>query len=115
LRKEKMKALEIADVLGNKVQLKITQWENHILAQHPEMKDYLLEIEQTIKSPDCILASAVIPHAKLFYRCYLGRGKYSGCYIEVVVYYNTIPAQVKTAFFTNRMRGGDILWIKSRL
>ena len=104
---------QVTDVFGDTVCLPDRRWYGHILLIHPEIRPFLNELETTIQRPDCVYSSESDADVKLFYKRGIGQGKYRNLYLKVVVSYRTQPAIVKTAFFTNALTGGSLLWIKN--
>ncbi len=107
-----MNALSVTDVFGDSVSLPVSRWQTHILATHPELKMHLDDIAKAIGEPHCVYESETDTAAKLFFRRGAVQGKYRNLYLKVVVSYATKPAIVKTAFFTNTLQGGKLLWIR---
>ncbi len=107
-----MELFSVRDVFGDTVCLSDARWQRHILATHPEVGPYLLQLETALTEPDCVYSSSSDPDAKLFYRRGITQGRYRNLYLKVVVSYASSPASVKTAFFSAGLTGGKLLWIK---
>lgn len=107
-----MDLIQVTDVFGEGVTLSDGRWQGHILAAHPEMQPYLAQIEEAIRNPTCVYSSENDPNSRLFYRRGAALGKYKNLYLKVVVSYSSLPATVRTAFFTTSLTGGDLLWIR---
>lgn len=93
-------------------------WFNKILnlmRGHPEVKEYIQEIQSTINSPDFIYQSSRDKRSKLFYKKGLTKGKYKDCYILVVVKYveeeGGMHGYVSTIMLTDHVKKrGGLLW-----
>ena len=107
-----MNVFAVQDVFGVEVCLPERRWKGHVLASHPEMSSHLEAIEQAITNPQFVFQSDIDTDAKLFYRRGIVQGKYRHLFVKVAVSYATTPAIVKTAFFTDSMTGGKLLWAK---
>lgn len=82
----------------------------HIL-EHPEMHGQTDKIAQTLAEPDCVVQSRSDEHTKLFFRLFGGL-EIGDKYLCVVVKYRSSDAFVVTAFFTDKLKRGPILWRK---
>ena len=96
----------LKDIFGNQIELTEERW-HHIIAQHPEITRYLDEIAQTLAQPILIKESRRDELVWLYYR-YFG-AIYDGKYILVVVKVNKRKF-VLTAFITDYIREGEIIW-----
>jgi hypothetical protein len=80
----------------------------HIL-MHPEMSSMLTEIEAALSEPDYVIRSRSDESALLHFRYY--RATIVGDkWLSVVVKYQEQDAFVVTAFLTNKLHKGDIVW-----
>ncbi len=66
----------------------------------------------TVSEPHCVYRSSLDQETKLFYRRGASQGKYTNLYLKVVVSYQSVPAMMKTAFYTGHITGDELLWIK---
>lgn len=82
----------------------------HIL-EHPEMKSMSHNITETLSNPDCVLQSANDQQTELYYRYYL-KTKVGDKFLCVVVKKNEKDAFVITAYLTDKIKKGNIIWIK---
>ena len=82
----------------------------HILA-HPEMADLELAIEETLLRPEQVTESFSDPAAKLYYRFYV-RTLVGGKYVCVVVKTVDADAFVLTAYLTDKVKRGTLIWPK---
>ena len=80
----------------------------HILA-HPEMKNLIHEIEQTLRYPQKVVQSASDSEASLYYRFYVGT-IVKDKYLCVVVKTKHNDAFVLTAYLTDSIKKGETLW-----
>lgn len=94
--------------------------------EHPEIKEYLAEIQEAVVSPDLVFQSAWEPRSRLFYRLNVGRGRFEGKHLVVVVKYVTesgrvdgqemLQAYVSTVYLARSVyTRGALLWHKNRL
>lgn len=63
--------------------------------EHPEVRDYLDGVRVTIEQPDLVFQSTRDPRSRLFYRLSMGRGRFTGKHLVVVVKYVTEPAGIR--------------------
>lgn len=97
------------DIEGRPIRL-TDERRRHIL-EHPEMINMVSAIEETLVSPHKIIESLSDAHAHLYYRFYIGT-KVGDKYLCVVVKINSDDAFVLTAYLTDTMKKGKILWPK---
>ena len=74
---------------------------HHIQESHPEI-DAVEILSTTLSSPDCIVCSNWEPSSRLYY-------KKAGKYFKVVVV-NSEQQTIKTAYTTDNIKSGDIVW-----
>ena len=96
--------------LGGAVEL-TDERERHIRADHPELPpDAANYIAGALASPDLVMRKFRDDGTVHFYRWYYDRNKY----MVVVVVVNAVPrVWIVTAYFSNRVRRGEILWQRS--
>jgi len=82
----------------------------HIL-EHPEMEGMLESIRQTIMSPQKVIQSLSDREARLHYRFYVGT-RVGDKYLCVVVKIVQEEAFVLTAYLTDAIKKGDLIWPK---
>ena len=82
----------------------------HIL-EHPEMKRMSRAIEETLSNPERVIQSMIDPDAHLYYRFYIGT-VVGDKYLCVVVKIQQQDAFVLTAYLTDTMKKGDVIWPK---
>lgn len=80
----------------------------HIL-EHPEMARMLDAIAETLRTPESVVASASDDRARLYYRYYMGTAV-GGKYLCVVVKVSERDAFVITAYLTDAIKVGVVLW-----
>jgi len=96
------------DIHGRRIRL-TEERQEHIETDHPEILGQIDEIENTLLNPDIIVRSRVDPQVELFYRYYKGTlvaEKYLCLVVKVLV----DDQFIITAYFTDTMKGGEILW-----
>ena len=80
----------------------------HIL-EHPEMADLESALEKTLRQPQYVIQSRADPKAALSYRFYVGT-KVGDKWLCVVVKYAANDAFVVTAYLTDQLKKGALLW-----
>ena len=83
---------------------------SHILG-HPEMKDMLEAIKQTIAFPQKVVQSLSDTDAYLHYRFYVGT-RVGDKYLCVVVKIRREDAFILTAYLTDTIKKGELIWPK---
>ena len=83
----------------------------HILA-HPEMAAMENAIEETLAHPERVIQSTSDEQARLSYRLYTGT-KVGDKYLCVVVKVTKEDAFVITAYLTDTIKRGIMLWLKN--
>lgn len=83
----------------------------HIETDHPEMSRQLGKIEETLLEPERIVQSQTDPDAQLFYR-YYDSSPVSEKYLCVVVKTLVGGPVVITAYFTDTVKRGEVVWQK---
>jgi hypothetical protein len=96
------------DIHGRRIRLTLERRE-HIEADHPEMFGQIDKIENTLLNPDIIVKSRTDPQVELFYRYYKA-ALVAEKYLCVVVKILDDDLFIITAYFTDTIRGGEILW-----
>lgn len=81
---------------------------DHII-EHPEMVALESAIEDTLSGPERVVESFSDPEARLYYRFYLGTAV-GDKFVCVVVKVTGDDAFVLTAYLTDRVKKGVILW-----
>ena len=82
----------------------------HIL-EHPEMENMLEAIRQTITLPQRVIQSLSDQEARLHYRFYVGT-RVGDKYLCVVVKILQEDAFVLTAYLTDTIKKGELIWPK---
>jgi len=83
----------------------------HIESDHPEMNGQDNKIRETILSPDSVRRSKTDAEVELFYRLYAST-PVTRKYLCIVVKASPNDAFVITAYFTDTIKQGEILWQK---
>ena len=83
---------------------------NHIL-EHPEMEGMFEAIKQTIVSPQRVIQSLSDSEAHLYYRFYVGT-RVGDKYLCVVIKIQLEEAFVLTAYLTDSIKKGELIWPK---
>ncbi|MGC8780718.1 MAG: hypothetical protein ACP5UQ_07630 [Anaerolineae bacterium] len=88
--------------------------------EHPEIQDYLDAVRITIEQPDLVFQSTRDPRSRLFYRLSIGRGRFTGKHLVVVVKYVIesagIRGYVSTLYLSRTVYArGRQLWPKMEI
>jgi len=97
------------DVHGRKIRF-TDERRKHIEEDHPEMQGQIDKIRETLADPELIVRSRADPMVELFYRHYRNTPVMEK-YLCVVV--KTVEDSfLITAYFTDAIKRGEILWGK---
>jgi hypothetical protein len=99
----------LTDHEGRRIRLTDERW-RHIV-EHPEMAPMRERLEETIAAPESVVESLSDPAARLYYRFYQ-RTIVGGKYLCAVVRITPDDALVVTAYLTDRIKKGKIIWPK---
>ena len=102
-------ALELRDVWGNSVSL--TEERRAHFLEHPEMQGQEDKLDETLFEPDVVIQSQSDDTVRLFHRFYR-RLAVGDKYLSVVVKYVEGDVFIITAYFTDKVKRGGILWKK---
>ena len=83
---------------------------DHIL-DHPEMEEMLPAIEETLSHPERVVESLSDPEVNLYYR-FFSETNVGDKYLCVVVKVRANDMFILTAYLTDSLKRGDILWPK---
>jgi len=100
---------KIFSKMGKVVSLDEDRW-RHVLS-HPEMKDQLEGIKETVMNPDEVRESTHDPSILLFYKLY-EETPVTEKYLLVVIETQNREGFIVTAFFTDTMKKGGVVWKK---
>jgi len=100
---------KIFSKMGKVVSLDEDRW-RHVL-NHPEMRDQLDRIKETVMNPDEVRESTHDPSILLFYRLY-EETPVTDKYLLVVIETQNREGFIVTAFFTDRVKKGGLVWRK---
>lgn len=91
-------------------QIRLTdERQEHIEADHPEMFGQSDKIQNTLSNPDVIVRSITDPDVELFYQHYYIT-PVTEKYLCVVVKVLTGDLFIITAYFTDTIKRGEMLW-----
>ena len=98
------------DIHGRSIRL-TDERSTHLYTAHPEMCDQLLRIMATLAQPDQIVRSRTDSTVELFYKHYPSTPVTSKFLCTVV---KVLPEDyfVITAYYTDTIKRGDVLWTK---
>ena len=104
--------MEIKDFFGRTVRLTDERIE-HLMGNHPEIKsESIAVIIETLQQPEQIFVSNSDAAVELFYRYYL-KTSVGDKYMCVVVKNLETDFFVITAYFTDKIKKGKLLWTKT--
>ena len=83
----------------------------HIELYHPEMSGQIDKITETLSQPDVIIKSIIDPDVELFHRFY-SITPVTEKFLCVVVKVLIDDLFIITAYFTDKIKKGDVLWKK---
>lgn len=95
------------DFEGRVVRLTEERWAH--IREHPEMVAMEGAIAQTLATPEIVIRSLADPKAHLYHRFYIGT-RVGDKYLCVVVKLHDDEAFVLTAYLTNKVRRGVVVW-----
>ncbi|MCD6319494.1 MAG: hypothetical protein J7M03_02320 [Candidatus Desulfofervidaceae bacterium] len=98
----------LTDIHNRQVRFTEERWE-HIRTEHPEMSKQFGRIQETLLSPDRVVKSRIDPEVELFYRHYKTT-PVTQKYLCVVVKTLSNDSFIITAYFTDTIKRGEILW-----
>jgi hypothetical protein len=101
----------ITDFQGQQIRLTVGQW-NHVLAEHPYMSDMEWAVRETLEDPEEVRQSRKNPNTgRLYYRWYTNTAL-GNKWVLVIVKFLAHDAFISTAYVTNRIRPGGLIWRK---
>ncbi len=89
--------------------MRLTQERLQHILDHPEMKNMLGALEETLMHPVKVIQSASDEQARLYYRFYIGT-LVGDKYLYVVVKVKEEDAFVLTAYLTDSIKKGKVIW-----
>jgi hypothetical protein len=101
--------MNLADFTGNIIRL--TDERLAHIKEHPEMTLHTEKINETLVDPDIVIRSRIDEEARLYYRHYEGIS-IGNKYMCIVVKFKEADAFVITAYFTDSIKKGDVIWKK---
>jgi hypothetical protein len=99
----------IIDFEGHAVRLTRERWKH--FSEHPEMTGMRSAVEDTLRSQEVFVQSLGDARTRFYYR-YYPRTMVGGKYVCVVVARGPDDAFVVTAYLTDRIKKGNVLWRK---
>ena len=105
----------VSAINGIVVELTQDKFDNHIVANHPEMQGHESDIEETIKNPTVVYKAKTLPEKRLHF-VRKTKKKEVAYYNNVIVEYNNKDnkkAHVTTSYYSDAMMGGgECVYIK---
>ncbi|GEM20043.1 hypothetical protein IB75_15620 [Nitrosococcus oceani C-27] len=94
----------------NKRSIRLTnERRQHLESAHPEMKGQIRRVGETLASPDKVVRSRTYSLAELFYKFYHST-PVTEKYLCIVVKSLESDHFIITAYFTDSVKRGEILW-----
>lgn len=100
------------DIFGKQIRLTDERLQ-HIKEFHPELKNQLTKIRETLLHPDRVVRSNSDPEVELHYR-YFRVTPVGSKYLCVVVKSLASNYFVLTVYFTDTIKRGELLWLMGR-
>ena len=91
--------------------IRLTEERRKHILEHPEMKGILRYIEETLLEPQKVIQSVSDKDTHLYYRFYIGT-KIGDKYLCVVVKMVEKNAFILTAYLTDSIKKGEIIWLR---
>jgi len=91
--------------------IRLTEERRKHILEHPEMKSLMPRIEETLSEPQRVIQSLSDKDANLYYKYYLGT-MVGDKYLCVVVKMIKKDAFILTAYLTDTIKKGEILWLR---
>ncbi len=91
--------------------IRLTEERRKHILEHPEMKGMLRYIKESLFEPQRVIQSLSDKEASLYYRFYFGT-KVGNKYVCVVVKMVKQDAFVLTAYLTDSIKKGEIIWLR---
>ncbi|MEA2089825.1 MAG: hypothetical protein U9O89_03590 [Thermoproteota archaeon] len=104
-----MVVFKILSKMGKVVSLDEDRW-HHVL-EHPEMQNQLDRIKKTVVNPDEVRESVHDSSVFLFYKLY-EKTSVTEKYLLIIVKTLNREGFIVTAFFTDRVKKGGVVWKK---
>lgn len=103
--------MRVISKLGKVISLDQARWK-HVLG-HPEMRSQRYRIKQSLVDPDEIRKSERSSDIWLFYKLY-AKTPVTQKFMLVIVKLMNGEGFIVTAFFTDKMKKGDLVWKKNQ-
>ncbi|MEK6690083.1 MAG: hypothetical protein AABY78_02130 [Nitrospirota bacterium] len=101
--------MNLTDYNGNIIRL--TEERLAHIKEHPEMVIHTEKINETLSSPDIVVKSRTDEKVRLCSRYYENLS-IGNKYLCIVVKYKEADAFIVTAYFTDSIKKGDVIWRK---
>lgn len=86
--------------------------EEHFASEHPEMTGQIEKICETLLQPNMVIRSKTDSQAELFYR-FFNKTPVTSKYLCVIIKSAFDDLYILTAYFTDTIKRGEIIWEKS--
>ena len=91
--------------------IRLTEERRKHILEHPEMRGMTIFIKETLLAPQRVIQSLSDEGARLYYRFYIGT-KVGDKYLCVVVKMIKQDAFILTAYLTDSIKKGEIIWLR---
>jgi len=103
--------LEVRSKLGKMIRFDEDRWKHAL--EHPEMENQISKIKETLVDPNEVRESVRMSSIWLFYKLYTN-SPVSEKYLLVAVEVLDGEGFIVTAFFTDKVKKGGLIWKKKR-
>ncbi|MBF0490237.1 MAG: hypothetical protein HQL15_06400 [Candidatus Omnitrophica bacterium] len=91
--------------------IRLTEERFKYILEHPEMKEMMRSIKETLLKPQRVIQSLSDKEASLYYKFYFST-KVGDKYLCVVVKTRKQDSFILTAYLTDSIKKGDIIWLR---
>jgi hypothetical protein len=91
--------------------IRLTEERRKHILEHPEMKGLMPRIQETLSEPQRVIQSLSDKEDNLYYKFYVGT-KVGDKYLCVVVKIVKQNAFILTAYLTDTIKKGEIIWLR---
>ena len=91
--------------------IRLTEERRKHIFEHPEMKSLMPRIQETLLEPQRVIKSLSDSDANLYYKFYVGT-MVGDKYLCVVVKMIKRDAFILTAYLTDAIKKGEIIWLR---
>ncbi|MFO7996991.1 MAG: DUF4258 domain-containing protein [Dehalococcoidia bacterium] len=105
-----MPYFEVTTVLGKRIRTTKPYWEKLVTTKHPRIRDREKEVQEALQKADEVRRSTVDSSVYLYYKLYYKKER--ECYICAVAKHINDEGFLITAYFTQSIKIGEVIWTK---